>query len=85
MLAAIARKDYEDRRRRTAEGPAKAAQAGLLKGKPEDTERNARIAERLKAGMSWSKVMELEDCSRDTVAWVARRMKTRFHQLVSDF
>lgn len=75
MLAAIARKDYEDRRRRTAEGLAKAAQAGLLKGKPEDTERNARIAERLKAGASWSTIQKLEDCSRDTVARIARRMK----------
>ena len=76
MLAAIARKDYEDRRRRTAEGLKKAAQAGLLKGKPEDTERNARITERLKAGASWSTIQKLEGCSRDTVARLARRMKT---------
>lgn len=77
MLAAIARKDYEDRRRRTAEGLAKVAQAGLLKGKPEDTERNARIAERLRAGTSWSTIEKLEKCSRDTVARVARKMKVQ--------
>jgi len=75
MLAAIARKDYEDRKRRTAEGLKKAAQAGLLKGKPEDTERNARIAERLNAGASWSTIQKVEGCSRDTVARIAKRMK----------
>lgn len=75
MLAAIARKDYEDRKRRTAEGLQKAAQAGLLKGKPEDAERNARIAERLKAGASWSTIQKLEECSRDTVARIAKRLK----------
>ena len=75
MLAAIAHKDLLDRRRRTADGLRKAAQAGLLKGKPEDTERNARIAELLKAGTSWSTIEKLVDCSRDTVARVARRLK----------
>lgn len=34
MLAAIARKDYEDRRRRQAEGIAKAKLAGRYKGRP---------------------------------------------------
>lgn len=76
MLAAIARKDYEDRKRRTAEGLRKKAQAGLLKGKPENVEKNTRIAELLKAGMSWSTIQTTVDCSRDTVARVAKRMKT---------
>lgn len=44
MLAAVARKDYEDRRRRQAQGQAKAKAEGKYKGRPEDTERNARIA-----------------------------------------
>lgn len=58
MLAAVARKDYEDRRRRQAQGQAKAkAKAeGKYKGRPEDTERNARIARLLAAGHSWREV-----------------------------
>jgi hypothetical protein len=43
MLAAVARKDYEDRRRRQAQGQAKAKAEGKYKGRPEDAERNARI------------------------------------------
>lgn len=75
MLAAIARKDYEDRRRRQAQGIEKAITEGKYRGKQEDTERNARIAQRLTEGASWSKIAEIELCSRDTIARVARRMK----------
>lgn len=34
MLAAVARKDYEDRRRRQAQGVQKAKQEGKYKGRP---------------------------------------------------
>ena len=34
MLAAVARKDYEDRRRRQAQGGQKAKQVGKYKGRP---------------------------------------------------
>jgi DNA invertase Pin-like site-specific DNA recombinase len=37
MLAAVARKDYEDRRRRQAQGIVKAKAAGAYRGRPEDT------------------------------------------------
>jgi DNA invertase Pin-like site-specific DNA recombinase len=50
MLAAIARKDYEDRRRRQAEGQAKAKAAGKYKGRAEDTKRNGAIAAMLERG-----------------------------------
>jgi DNA invertase Pin-like site-specific DNA recombinase len=76
MLAAIARKDYTDRRRRQVQGIEKAVAEGKYRGKQEDTERNARIEQRLTEGASWSKIQEIEQCSRDTVARVARRMKT---------
>ena len=39
MLAAVARKDYEDRRRRQAQGIAKAKLDGAYRGRPEDTAR----------------------------------------------
>jgi DNA invertase Pin-like site-specific DNA recombinase len=73
VLAAVARKDYEDRRRRQAEGQAKAKKAGAYKGRPEDTERNAIIAEMLAKGMSWSKIQTATECSRATIAKVAKR------------
>lgn len=47
MLAAIARKDYEDRRRRQAQGIAKAKDGGRYKGRPEDEKRNAALGRRL--------------------------------------
>lgn len=73
MLAAVARKDFEDRRRRQAEGQAKAKAAGLYKGRPEDTKRNAGIADMLARGMSWSQVQAATGCSRATVAKIAKR------------
>jgi DNA invertase Pin-like site-specific DNA recombinase len=44
VLAAVARKDYEDRRRRQAQGIANAQAEGLYRGRPEGAERNAAIA-----------------------------------------
>lgn len=73
VLAAVARKDYEDRRRRQAQGQAKAKAEGRCKGRPEDGTRNAGIAEMLKRGMSWSKIQQATGCSRATVAKIAGR------------
>lgn len=73
MLAAVARKDYEDRRRRQTEGQAKAKAAGVYKGRPEDAKRNAGIADMLARGMSWSQVQAATGCSRATVAKIAKR------------
>jgi DNA invertase Pin-like site-specific DNA recombinase len=75
MLAAIARKDYEDRRRRQAQGIQKAKGAGKYHGRPEDVKRNEGIAVMLKSGMSWSAVQDAVDCSRATVAKVAERIR----------
>jgi DNA invertase Pin-like site-specific DNA recombinase len=74
MLAAIARKDYEDRRRRQAQGIAKAKAEGVYRGRPEDIDRNAGIASMLRDGMSWSKIQAATGCSRATVAKVAKRI-----------
>jgi len=75
MLAVVARKDYTDRRRRQAQGIAKAKTEGLYKGRPVDTQRHAVIAELLDKGMSWSKVTEVTGASRSTILRVvnARR------------
>jgi DNA invertase Pin-like site-specific DNA recombinase len=74
MLAAVARKDYDDRRRRQAQGQAKAKAEGRYKGRPEDTERNAGIASLLSEGRSWSFIQDMTGCSRATVAKVAKRI-----------
>lgn len=74
MLAAVARKDYDDRRRRQAQGIKKAKAEGLYKGRPEDTARNADIASMLRAKQSWSMIQRATGCSRATVAKVAKRL-----------
>jgi DNA invertase Pin-like site-specific DNA recombinase len=76
VLAAVARKDYEDRRRRQAEGQAKAKAAGAYRGRPEDKRRNAIIAEMLAKGLSWSNIQAATECSRATIAKIAQRLKS---------
>jgi DNA invertase Pin-like site-specific DNA recombinase len=73
MLAAVARKDYMDRRRRQAEGIAKRKANGGYAGRPEDKQRNNAIADMLKRGMSWTQVQAATGCSRATVAKIAAR------------
>ena len=74
VLAAVARKDYDDWRRRQAQGIATAKAAGKYRGRPEDKERNAVVLELLREGKSWAKVMRLAKCSRSTVAKGAKRL-----------
>lgn len=77
MLAAIARKDYEDRRRRQAQGiaKAKAKAGGLYKGRPEDEQRNAEIVRMLREGKSWSSIIAATRCSRSTISRLLQRVK----------
>jgi DNA invertase Pin-like site-specific DNA recombinase len=75
MLAAVARKDYDDRRRRQAQGQAKAKAEGRYKGRPEDTDRNDGIAGMLAAGQSWGAIQAVTGCSRATIAKIAKRSK----------
>jgi DNA invertase Pin-like site-specific DNA recombinase len=75
MLAAVARKDYDDRRRRQAQGQAKAKAEGRYKGRPEDAERNDGIARMLGVGQSWGAIQRATGCSRATIAKIAKRTK----------
>ncbi|MET4666310.1 recombinase family protein [Sphingomonas sp. PvP056] len=72
VLAAVARKDYEDRRRRQADGTAKAKAAGLYKGRPPNKTRNAAISSLLDNGRSWREIMHATGCSRTLLAKIAR-------------
>lgn len=73
VLAAVSRKDYEDRRRRVAQGVLKAKNEGRYRGRPEDANRNNGIAAMLAKGVSWSQIQNATGCSRATVAKIAKR------------
>jgi len=73
MLAAIARKDYDDRRRRQRQGIANAKAAGVYNGRPEDAKRNAALSAMLKSGQSWASIIAATGCSRSTLARLKKR------------
>lgn len=75
VLAAVARKDYEDRRRRQNEGIAKAKASGLYRGRREDVKRNTAIMDALRRGQSWQSIVDATGVGRATVARLARRLK----------
>jgi len=75
MLAAIARKDYEDRLRRQAQGVAKAKEEGAYRGCPEDTERNAAILQMLRSGQKWRDIAAATGCSMSTLSRLAKRLE----------
>jgi DNA invertase Pin-like site-specific DNA recombinase len=72
MLAAIARKDYEDRRRRAAQGIAKARESGVYKGRKPDEKRNRAILSMLDKGASWNTVISATGASRSTLSRLIR-------------
>ncbi len=72
MLAAIARKDYADRRRRQEQGIAKAKTEGRYLGRPADTERHRLIRDMIDRGMSWSQVTKATGASRSTISRIMK-------------
>ena len=76
MLAAVARKDYEDRRRRQSEGVAKAKAEGKYKGRQKDENLRQKIAALLQAGKSYGDIVALLGCSRSTIAAVRAERST---------
>ena len=76
MLAAVARKDYQDRRRRQKEGIVKAKNNGLYKGRRENAELHKNVKLLLSEDKSYNTIMSLLNCSRGTIAKVAQNMKT---------
>ncbi|MGR5253631.1 recombinase family protein [Vibrio astriarenae] len=78
MLAAIARKDYDDRRRRQSEGIAKAKENGKYKGRRANEERHAHIM-RLRADKySLQEIADITGVSRRTVSRVIAASQTIF-------
>tara|TARA_R110002126_G_scaffold184665_1_gene333082 strand:- start:366 stop:971 length:606 start_codon:yes stop_codon:yes gene_type:complete len=70
MIAAIARKDYVDRRKRQAQGIEKAKAEGRYRGRPENKERNAALKGMLDNGQSWASIVQATGVSRSTLARV---------------
>lgn len=75
MLAAIARKDYTDRRRRQAEGITKAKADGRYRGRATNTERLELIQTLLSAQKPWNDIQSQLKCSRATIAKAAAMMR----------
>lgn len=67
MLAVVARKDYEDRRRRQAQGIEKAKANAVYKGRQVDQELHARIKACLASGNSLRKTATIVGCALSTV------------------
>ena len=67
MMAAIARKDYEQRRERQAQGIAKAKADGAYKGRPTDDDLHKRVRELLAAGLGIRAAARHAQCSTTTV------------------
>ena len=68
MLAAIARRDYEQRRERQAQGIIKAKKAGKYQGRKIDLDRYKAIKRMLASGNSWSVIQKTIGCSRSTIS-----------------
>lgn len=75
MLAAIARKDYQDRRRRQAEGIKKAKEEGKYKGRQADSDLHEKIYQlRVVNKLSISDTAKLTNVSDRTVIRVAQKL-----------
>ena len=72
MLAAVARKDYEDRRRRQYEGIAQAKAFGKYKGRAMNPKLHKTIEALLSTGKSYTDIVNLLGCSRSTISKIRK-------------
>ena len=77
MLAAIARRDYEQRRERQKQGIEKARTAGKYRGRMVDLERYNAINRLLASGSSWNVVQKTIKCSRSTISSAIKYLSQR--------
>lgn len=76
MLAAIARRDYVQRRERQQQGIEKAKLAGKFKGRSPDLKRYEAINRMLASGNSWATVQATLNCSRSTISKAVLYLKS---------
>jgi DNA invertase Pin-like site-specific DNA recombinase len=72
ILAVVSRKDYEDRRRRQAQGIAKKKAEGGYKGRPIDAMLHKNVSELLDNGTTWKRIVEITGASRSTILRVSK-------------
>lgn len=72
MLAAIARKDYTERKRRQAQGIIKAQSEGKFRGRQADTEMHQRILKLRAAGLSYSDIHKMTGVARTTISRIMK-------------
>lgn len=72
LAAAMARDDYETRRKRQAQGIEKAKALGKYQGRKPDLRLRENILLLLAEGKSWSQIQELLGCSRSTISAVKK-------------
>lgn len=68
MLAAVARRDYEQRKVRQKQGIEKARKEGKYRGRQINQVRYDAINKLLSSGSSWSQVQKILGCSRGTIS-----------------
>ncbi|EIJ7508591.1 recombinase family protein [Escherichia coli] len=73
MLAAVARRDYEQRRERQQQGIARARREGKYKGRQINQSRHDAINRLLDSGSSWTQVQKVLGCSRGTISSAIKR------------
>ncbi|RSB23282.1 resolvase [Enterobacter cloacae] len=72
MLAAVARRDYEQRRERQKQGIEKARAEGKYRGRSINQHRHDAINRLIASGSSWSQVQKTLRCSRGTISRAVR-------------
>lgn len=73
MLASVARKDYQDRRRRQNEGIK--ANKEKFRGRQVDKDKRKAIKAHLKSGMTYGEIQAVLPCSRSTISRVKKEIK----------
>lgn len=76
MLAAVARRDYEQRRERQQQGIARAKREGKYKGRQVNQSRYDAINRLIASGGSWSQVQKVLGCSRATISNAVKQRTT---------
>ncbi|MDQ7915825.1 recombinase family protein [Pseudomonas sp. 102515] len=77
MMAAIARKDYQQRRERQAQGIIKAKAAGVYRGRPVDEDLRKRVRELLDAGLGIRAIARHATCSTTTVMRIRDELSSK--------
>ncbi|MDX7526522.1 resolvase, partial [Enterobacter hormaechei] len=76
MLAAVARRDYEQRRERQQQGIARAKREGKYKGRQVNQSRYDAINRLIASGSSWSQIQKVLGCSRATISKAVKQRTT---------